>query len=269
MTPASGGLSTRVLRTTQTTPYGSEGRGYQVDSARKMSLLFGVLFTITFITSIPALLLYGPVLDHSNYIVGAGADPRVEWGALLEVLLIISNIGTAVVLFPILKWQNEWLALGYVTARIMECVFIAVGILSVLSVVTLRKDFAGSGGADAASFVTAGKSLIAIKDWTFLLGPGFVVGVGNGMILGYLMYRSGLMPRGLTMLGLVGGPLVCISGIAVILDVIDRQSTLQAIMTIPEILWELSLCIYPIVKGFKRSPVLMRYEAAEAAESPV
>ena len=234
-----------------------------------MSLLFGVLFTITFITSIPALLLYGPVLDHSNYIVGAGADPRVEWGAFLEVLLIISNIGTAVVLFPILKWQNEWLALGYVTARIMECVFIAVGILSVLSVVTLRKDFAGSGGADAASFVTAGKSLIAIKDWTFLLGPGFVVGVGNGMILGYLMYRSGLMPRGLTMLGLVGGPLVCISGIAVILDVIDRQSTLQAIMTIPEILWELSLCIYPIVKGFKRSPVLMRYEAAEAAESPV
>ena len=234
-----------------------------------MSLLFGVLFTITFITSIPALLLYGPMLDHSKYIVGAGADPRVEWGALLEVLLIISNIGTAVVLFPILKWQNEWLALGYVTARIMECVFIAVGILSVLSVVTLRKDFAGSGGADAASFVTAGKSLIAIKDWTFLLGPGFVVGVGNGMILGYLMYRSGLMPRGLTMLGLVGGPLVCISGIAVILDVIDRQSTLQAIMTIPEILWELSLCIYPIVKGFKRSPVLMRYEAAEAAESPV
>jgi hypothetical protein len=234
-----------------------------------MSLLFGVLFTITFITSIPALLLYGPVLDHSNYIVGAGADPRVEWGALLEVLLIISNIGTAVVLFPILKWQNEWLALGYVTARIMECVFIAVGILSVLSVVTLRKDFAGSGGADAASFVTAGKSLIAIKDWTFLLGPGFVVGVGNGLILGYLMYRSGLVPRGLTMLGLVGGPLVCISGIAVILDVIDRQSTLQAIMTIPEILWELSLCIYPIVKGFKRSPVLMRYEAAEAAESPV
>ncbi len=238
-------------------------------SGRKMSILFGALFTITFITSIPALLLYGPVLDHSNYIVGAGADGRVEWGAFLEVLLIISNIGTAVVLFPILKWQNEWLAVGYVTARIMECMFIAVGILSVLSVVTLRKDFAGSGDADAASFVTAGKSLIAVKDWTFLLGPGFVVGVGNGMILGYLMYRSGLMPRGLTMLGLVGGPLVCISGIAVILQVIDRQSTPQFIMTIPEILWELSLCIYPIVKGFKPSPVLMRYEAAEAAESPV
>jgi hypothetical protein len=209
------------------------------------------------------------VLDHSNYIVGAGADTRVEWGALLEVLLIIANIGTALVVFPILKWQNEWLALGYVAARIMESMFIGVGILSVLSVVTLRKDFAGSGGADAASLVTAGKSLIAVKDWTFVLGPGFVVGVGNGLILGYLMYRSGLMPRGLAMLGLVGGPLVCISGIAVVLNAIDRQSTTQFVMTIPEILWELSLCIYPTVKGFKSSPILRRYEAAEAAQSPV
>jgi hypothetical protein len=241
---------------------------YKVDSTRKTSLLFGVLFTITFITSIPALLLYGPVLNHADYIVGAGADTRVEWGAFLEVLLIISNIGTALVVFPILKRQNEWLALGYVTARIMECMFIAVGILAVLSVVTLRQDFAGSGGADAASLVTAGKSLIEIKDWTFLLGPGFVVGVGNGLILGYLMYRSGLMPRGLAMLGLIGGPLVCISGIAVIFGIIDRQSLPQFIMTLPEIFWELSLCIYPIVKGFKRSPIARQYEAAEAAPSP-
>jgi hypothetical protein len=239
-----------------------------VRSSRKIAVLFGVLYIITFITSIPALLLYGPLLDHSDYIVGAGTDGRVEWGAFLEVLLIISNIGTALVVFPILKWQNEWLALGYVAARIMECMFIAVGILSVLSVVTLRKDYAaGSGGADAASLVTTGKALVAIKDWTFLLGPGFVVGVGNGLILGYLMYRSGLMPRGLTMLGLVGGPLVCISGTAVIFDVIDKQSTAQFIMTIPEILWELSLCIYPIVKGFKPSPILMRYDAAEAGQS--
>jgi Domain of unknown function (DUF4386) len=240
-----------------------------VDSTRKTSLLFGVLFIITFITSIPALLLYGPVLNQADYIVGAGADTRVEWGAFLEVLLIISNIGTALVVFPILKRQNEWLALGYVTARIMESAFIAVGILSVLSVVTLRQGFARTGGADAASFVTAGKSLIEIKDWTFLLGPGFVVGVGNGLILGYLMYRSGLMPRGLTMLGLIGGPLLCISGIAVIFGIIDRQSTPQFIMTIPEILWELSLCIYPTFKGFKSSPIAWHSEAAEAVPSAV
>lgn len=131
---------------------------------------------------------------------------------------------------------------------------------------TLRQDFAGSSGADAASFVTAGKSLVAIKDWTFLLGPGFVVGVGNGLILGYLMYRSGLMPRGLAIIGLIGGALVCISGIAVLFEYIDAGSAAQFIMTIPEIIWELSLGIYPIVKGFKPSPVLMRYRA-EAAQS--
>src|SRR5215218_7781819 len=132
----------------------------------------GVLFLITFITSIPAaFVFYAPVLADPRYIVGASADNSVQWGAFLEMILIIANIGTAVVLFPILRRQNEILALGYVTARIVECVFIAVGILSLLSVVTLRQEAAG---ADAASFVTVGKSLVALHDWTFLLGPGFV-----------------------------------------------------------------------------------------------
>ena len=100
------------------------------------------------------------------------------------------------------------------------------------------------------------KALVAVRNWTFVLGPGFVVGVGNGLILGYMMYRSGLMPRGLTMLGLIGGPLVCITGLGVVLDVIPRGGTVQAVATIPEIFWELSLGIYPIVKGFKPSPIL-------------
>jgi hypothetical protein len=139
-------------------------------------------------------------------------------GGFLELLLIIANIGTAVVLYPILKRQNESLALGYVTARLVECTFIAVGILSVLAVVTLRQDAAGAG-ADSLAV-----SLAAIKDWTFLLGPGFVVGVGNGLLLGYLMYRSGLVPRRMAMLGLVGGPLICASGIAVMFDLFDAGS---------------------------------------------
>src|SRR5215218_4433919 len=145
----------------------------------------GVLFLITFITSIPAFFVfYAPVLDDPRYIVGAGADTSVSLGAFLELLLIIANIGTAVVLWPVLKRQNEILALGYVTARVIECAFIAVGILSLLSVVTLRQEAAG---ADAASLVAVGESLVALHDWTFLLGPGFVVGVGNGLLLGYLM----------------------------------------------------------------------------------
>ena len=212
----------------------------------------GLLFLITFITSIPALLLYAPVLNDPRYILGAGADTQVFLGAFLELILIIANIGTAVALFPILKRQNESLALGYVTARIVECAFIAVGILSVLSVVTLRQQAAG---ADAGSLIAAGKSLIAVKNWTFVLGPGFVVGIGNGLLLGYLMYRSGLMPRPMPVLGLIGGPLVCASGIAVMFGVVQPGSAWQGIATLPEIAWELSLGIYLTVKGFKPSPI--------------
>jgi hypothetical protein len=167
-----------------------------MDRTRRIAFVTGALFIITFVTSIPAaLVLYTPVLDNANYIVGAGADTGVALGAFLEVLLIIANVGTAVALFPILKRQNEGLALGYVAARLVECTFIAIGIVSLLAVVTLRQDFTGAGG-DPAAFVTAGKSLVAVHDWTFLLGPGWVVGVGNGLILGWLMYRSGLVPRG-------------------------------------------------------------------------
>jgi Domain of unknown function (DUF4386) len=109
-----------------------------------------------------------------------------------------------VALFPVLKRQNEGLALGYVSARLVECAFI--GIVSLLAVVTLRQDVAGAAGGDSSSLVTAGKSLVAVHDWTFLLGPGFIVGVGNGLILGWPMYRSGLVPRPLAVLGIIAGP---------------------------------------------------------------
>lgn len=220
---------------------------------RRISLAFGVLFIITFVASIPALALYQPVLDDPRgYIAGGGSDSQIYFGALLELILIFANIATAVVVFPILKRQNEILSLGFVTARIMESVFIAVGILAVLAVVTLRHD----AGADAASLGGLAESLAAIKDWTFLLGPGFVVGIGNGLILGYLMYKSGLVPRGMAMLGLIGGPLIILSGIGVLFDLYDAGGPVQSIATIPEFLWELSLGIYCTVKGFKASAIL-------------
>jgi hypothetical protein len=211
------------------------------------------LFLITFITSIPAFFFYVPVLDDPRYVVGAGADTSVSFGAFLELLLIIANIGTAVVLFPILRRQNEILALGYVTARIVECAFIAVGILSLLTVVTLRQEAAA--GADAGSLIAVGESLVALHNWTRLLGPGFVVGVGNGLILGYLMYSSRLAPRAMAVLGLIGGPLIIASGVAVLLGVIEAGSVWQAIATIPEFFWELSLGIWLTVKGFNPSVI--------------
>ncbi len=212
--------------------------------------IFGVLFLITFVTSIPALALFQPVLDDpAGYIAGGGEDTQIYLGVLLELLLIIANIGTAVVVFPILRRQNEILSLSYVTARVVECVFIAAGILCVLGIVSLRQDDPG------ASSVAV--SLAALKDWTFLLGPGFIVGWGNGLILGYLMYRSALVPRGMAMLGLIGGPLIILSGIGVLFDAWDAGGTVQALATIPEFLWELSLGIYAAVWGFRRdAPIL-------------
>jgi hypothetical protein len=196
--------------------------------------------------------------DPVGYIAGAGHDKQIFLGALLELLLIIANIGTAVVIFPILRRQNEELSLAYVTARLFECTFILVGILAVLGIVTLRQEAAG---ADEG---TVAYTLAAIKDWTFLLGPGWVVGWGNGLILGYLMYRSGLVPRRMTWLGLVGGPLIILSGTLVMFGVDDPGGTLQGLATIPEGLWELSLGIYCTVKGFKASSPILRPDARDA-----
>jgi hypothetical protein len=211
----------------------------------------GVLFLITYITSIPAFFVfYAPVLKDPGYITGPGPDTSVLLGAFLEVLLIIANIGTTLTLFPVLKRQNEVLALGYVTARVVESAFIAVGTLSLLTVVTLRQ---GAAGADAASLTVVGQALVAIHGWTFRLGPNFVVGVGNGLMLGYLMYRSGLVPRPMAMLGLIAGALLCASGIAMLFGVIELGSAAHTLAAMPEFFWELSLGIYLTVWGFRRS----------------
>jgi len=232
-----------------------------VSRDQKRARWFGVLYLITFVTSITALALYETVLRHPvSYIAGAGHDNQVLLGALLELLLIIANIGTAVVIFPIVRRQNEELALGYVTARVIECTFILVGILSVLGIITLRNQVAG------ASEGTVAYTLAGIKDWTFLLGPGWVVGWGNGLILGYLMYRSQLVPRAACWLGLIGGPLLIATGTAILFtgnDPSDALRSLQGIATIPEFLWELFLGVYCTFKGFRPSSPILRTDTRE------
>ncbi|MHB1261012.1 MAG: DUF4386 domain-containing protein [Thermoplasmatota archaeon] len=223
--------------------------------AQRLARLTGVLFLITYATSIPALLLYGPVLDDPNYVTGPGADAQILLAAFLELLLIVANVGSSLTLYPILKRQNGPIALGFVAARILESVFIAVGILSVLAVVTLRQ---ASVGMEAGALIVVGQALVAVKDWTFLLGPGFVVGIGNGILLGYLMYRSGLLPKWLAILGLVGGPSLCLSGLAVLFGTIELGSTWQLVATIPEFFWELILGLYLTVKGFRSAAFVGR-----------
>jgi hypothetical protein len=228
---------------------------------QKRARAFGVLYLITFVTSIPALALYQPVLDDPvGYIAGAGHDTQILFAALLELLLIIANIGTAVVIVPIMRRQSEEGAIGYVTARLVECTFILVGILCVLGIVTLRQQTAGAAEG------TVAYTLAAIKDWTFLLGPGWVVGWGNGLLLGYLMYRSGLVPQKMTWLGLVGGTLLIATGTAILFTGNDPSSTLrglQGVATIPEFVWELFLGLYCTFKGFRPSSPLLQADAGD------
>jgi hypothetical protein len=228
-----------------------------VNSTRKTALITGVFFIVTIVFAIPGALLYSPLLNDPNYVIGPGADTQVALGAFFEIIVAIANVGTAVTLFPILKRQNEGVALGYVASRIAESTLIAVGILSVLSVVTLRQDFATSGGADSSSLRTASNALVALHGASFLLGPGLLAGFGNGLLLGYLMYRSGLVPRSLALLGLIGGPVIFASGIAVLFGLYQQVSMWSAIATVPEFLWEASLGIWLIVKGFRPSPILL------------
>ncbi len=233
---------------------------------RRIATFTGWLWIVTFVASIPArFIFYAPVRDEPNYVTGAGdlALALLATGAVLELILIIANVGTAVVPFSIHKRYSEVGAVAYVSARIFECVFIAIGIVSMLAIVTLRQD--APSGATAA----LGQGIEAIYEWSFRIGPGFFVGVGNGLILGYMMYKSGLVPRRMAMLGLVGGPLVILAGILVIFDVIETGSTIDGIMTIPEGLWELSLGIYLVAKGFRRdAPILAADAPVRVPESP-
>jgi Domain of unknown function (DUF4386) len=234
-------------------------------SLRKLARITGLLWIATFITSIPAVLLYDPLLNEPNFILGAGGgDARIYIGATLELLLIIANIGTAVVPFALFRRYNEKFAVGFVTARLVECGFIAVGIVSVLAIMTLRQD---PGSASDGTLVALGQSLVAVHDATFVLGPGIVVGVGNGMILGYLMYTSGLLPRRLTIFGLVGGPLLFVSGIAVMFGAFDVNSAPRFVCALPEIVWEAGIGIYLTFKGFKVTAPA-RDETRETAVDP-
>jgi len=219
---------------------------------QKRARWFGVLYLLTFITSVPALVLYEPALRHPvAFIAGSGNVNNIYLGALLELLLLLANIGTAVVIVPIMRRQFEDLAIGYVTVRIMECTFILVGILAMLGIATLQQQTAGPNEA------TIAYTLAALKDWTFILGPGWMVGWGNGLILGYMMYRTQLVPRAWTWLGLVGGPLIFISGTIVMFRGGHPSGSLQGLCTIPEAAWELFLGVYCTIWGFKRdAPIL-------------
>jgi hypothetical protein len=225
-----------------------------VDPARKTSLAVGTFYLITFAASIPALFLLGPVLDNPGYIVSAGSDTSVLLGCFLDVINALACIGSAVALFSIAKRQHEGFALGFVTTRLLEAAVIMIGVVSLLAVVTLRQNAAGTAGADEASLIAVGQSLVAVRDWTFLLGPNLMAGL-NALLLGTLLYRSRLVPRLIPTIGLIGGVLLLADVSVIFFGGYDLGSAWHGIVAVPIFVWELSLGVWLVVKGFTASPI--------------
>jgi hypothetical protein len=235
-------------------------------STRKTALVAGVFYLITFI-SIPTLTLYRPVKNHADWILGSGGHTGVLVGGFLEVIVALACIGTAVTLYPVVKRQNEGFALGFVTTRVLEAGMIFTGVISLLSLVTLRQDLGGAAGANAAALVTTGASHAAVYNWTFLLGQTLMPGF-NALLLGSLMYRSRLVPRVIPVIGLIGAPLLIA---AVFATMFAQHSTLTGLAVLPVIpvaAWELSLGVWLVVKGFKPSPITAAMDAATSVPRP-
>ena len=223
---------------------------------RKTALVAGVFYLLTFV-SIPTLALYAPVHDP-NYIIGPGPDTGVFIGGILEMIVALACVGTAVALYPVVKRQNEGVALGFVGSRVLEAATIVAGVACLLSVVTLRQ-----AGAGAAGLVTA-QALVALYDRTFLLGQSFLPAV-NALLLGSLLYQSRLVPRVLPLVGFIGAALLVASDIAQLFDVLGPRSSLAGLAALPIALWEFSLGVWLVVKGFRPSPIFSSDLPATAA----
>ncbi|MBO0810126.1 MAG: DUF4386 domain-containing protein [Actinobacteria bacterium] len=231
-----------------------------MSSTRKTALVAGIFYLITFV-SIPTLALYGPVKDHRDWIFSSSSSTPVLVGGFLEVIVALACIGTAVTLYPVVKRQNEGFALGFVTSRLLEASMIFAGVVSLLSLVTLRHDLGGATGANAAALVTTGASHVAIYNWAFLLGQSLTPAI-NAVLLGTLMYRSRLVPRPIPVLGFIGAPLLAAAVFATLFGAIGQNSAPAAIATLPVAAWELSLGVWLVVKGFRPSPITTGTAAA-------
>ena len=243
---------THTARTTAATRPPAARR--RTDPMRSTARLAGVLYLLTFV-SMPTLALYRPVKDHvGTFILGAGSDAGVLWGAASEIIVGLVGIGTAVVLYPVAKRVSERAALGFLTARVLETSLIFVGVISLLSIITLRNDVAGTAGANSTALITTGHSLVAVYNSTFLLSQSLMP-VACDLLLGYVLYRSGLVPRILPIVAFIGAPLLLASDIAVFFGATAQLSPLAALAALPVAAFELSLGIWLTTKGFKQTPL--------------
>jgi len=236
-------------------------------ATRKAALIAGIAYLATFVFSIPVKFgLWKDAINMPDWILGAGSDAGVPTGAVFEVITALTGIVTAVAVYSILRRHSQRGALGFVTSRVIEAAVIFVGVLAIMSAFTLRNDVAGTASADNASLLTTGHALVAIHDWTFLLGPGLMPAI-NALRFATVLYRSRLVPRAIPTIGLIGAPLLLVSFLATMFGVWDQISAPAALCTLPIAAWELSVGIYMTVKGFRKEVVTTEQPVAVSPAS--
>jgi hypothetical protein len=232
-----------------------------MDYTRKAALYAGLFYIATFVFSIPALGLYDGVVNDANFVLGSGSDDGVLWGGLIEVLTGLTGIGTAVALYPVLKRYGPGRAAGFVASRTLEAAMIFTGVLAVLAVFTLRQ-----GGGDATALTTVTDGLVAVKDWTFLLGPGVMPAI-NALCFATIMYKTEMLPRWIPVAGLIGAPMLLLSSTVTLFGGWEQVTVVSMLMALPIATWELSAGAYMAVKGF-RTPAVAEVEVDEAPVVP-
>lgn len=232
------------------------------DPTRRTALVVGLLYLVTFISSIPAVFLLAPILDDPNYVASAGADTQVSLGAVLDLVNALACFGTAVAAFSIIKRHHEGLALGFVTTRMFEAAVIAVGIVSILATVTLRQVGAETG--DAAALVPVGQGLVAVRDWTFVIGPSMAS--LNALVFGTALFRARLVPRAIPALGIAGAPILMSFVVATMLGLSELGTAFHSIAALPFFFWELAVALWLVFKGFDRHSPIVAAAIAEAAD---
>lgn len=223
------------------------------DPTRNHARAAGIFYLLTFVSSIPALLLISPILNDASYVTSSGSDTRVLWGCLLDCVNGLTAVGSAVAVYSVVKRQNGAMALGFVTSRLVEAAVVMIGVVSLLAVVTMRQDFAGSG-ADPASLTVTANALVDVRNWTFLFGPGLMPAL-NAVLFGTLLYRSRLVPRLIPTVGLVGAPLLFAAFLACLFGGISQVSATSFFLTLPIAAWELAIGLWMTVKGFRPEAV--------------
>ncbi|MBT2619020.1 DUF4386 domain-containing protein [Bacillus sp. ISL-78] len=238
-----------------------------MNTTKKSAKIVGVLFILAAVTAIIGLILYKPILNGPDYLInGSEHANQVTLGALMELFLVASAIGTATTMFPILRRYNETIALWHVCFRFLEAIVITIGVISVLSLLTLSREFIAAGAPDTASFQTSGIVLKAIHDWTFMLGPLFMLGI-NTMMYSYIFYKTKLVPRFIPILGMTGATLVFICALLVLFGIIQQISVWGAILALPVAANEMILAVWLIVKGFNESALASISASNTANES--